>query len=103
MKIEFSNSYLEKLYIGEPLKGKPLYNVEIIIKFKKTILQLEELENTAQIKQFKSLNFEALKGNKKGLYSVRVNKQYRLEFKIENDKIKLVEIILIEALSNHYK
>ena len=103
MKIKFSNNYLEKLYVGEILKGKPLYNVDIITRFKKTVLKLEQAENTTQLKQFRSLNFEALKGNKKGLYSVRVNKQYRLEFKIENDKITLVEIILIEALSNHYK
>lgn len=103
MLIQFNDLYLENLYMGKPIKGKPLYNIEVIIKFKKTVLKLEQIENSAQLKQFRSLNFEALKGNKKGLYSVRVNKQYRLEFKIENDKIKLVEVILIEALSNHYK
>jgi toxin HigB-1 len=103
MLIQFNDLYLENLYLGKLIKGKPLYNIEVIIKFKKTVLKLEQTENTAQLKQFRSLNFEALKGNKKGLYSVRVNKQYRLEFKIENDKIKLIEIILIEALSNHYK
>jgi plasmid maintenance system killer protein len=51
----------------------------------------------------KGLHFEALKGEKKGLYLVRVNKQYRLEFKIENDVIKLVEIILIENLSKRHE
>lgn len=103
MIIKFKNTYLENLYIGKPLKSKPLYSKEVIIQFKKTVLRIEQADNSSQLKQFRSLNFEALKGNKKGLYSVRVNKQYRLEFKLENDKITLTEIVLIEELSKHYK
>lgn len=103
MLIKFINAYLENLYAGKPLKGKPVYNKEVILQFKKTVLRIEQVENSNQLRQFRSLNFEALKGNKKGLYSVRVNKQYRLEFKLENDNITLVEIVLIEALYKHYE
>jgi toxin HigB-1 len=103
MTIKFLNAYLEKLYAGKPVKGKPLYNNEVVTQFKKTILRLEQAENSNQLRLFRSLNFEALKGNKKGLYSVRVNKQYRLEFRLENDHISLVEIVLIEELSKHYE
>lgn len=103
MLIKFNNAYLKKLYSNELLKGKPIYNKEVIAQFKKTVLKLEQAENTVQLKQFRSLNFEALKGDKKGLYSVRVNKQYRLEFEIKNDIINLSEIILIEDLSKHYE
>ncbi len=103
MEIKFNNAYLEKLYSSKVIKGKPIYNIDIITRFKKTVLKLEQAENSTQLLQIRSLNFEALKGNKKGLFSVRVNKQYRLEFKIENDSIQLIEIIFIENLSNHYK
>ncbi len=103
MLIRFTNAYLENLYTGKLLKGKPVYNKEVILQFKKTVLRIEQVENSNQLRQFRSLNFEALKGNKKGLYSVRVNKQYRLEFKLENDNITLVEIVLIETLSKHYE
>ena len=103
MQVKFNNSYLRKLYSNEQLKGKPVYNAEVVIQFKKTVLKIEQADNTAQLKQFRSLNFEALKGDKKGLYSVRVNKQYRLEFEIENDTVTLSEIILIEYLSKHYE
>jgi plasmid maintenance system killer protein len=44
-----------------------------------------------------------LKGDKKGLYSIRVDIKYRLEFYIEKDEVKLSEIVLIDNLSNHYK
>lgn len=102
MLIKFNSTYLEKLYQGK-IKGKISYNSEVVIQFKKTVLKLEQADNSTQLRQFRSLNFEALKGNKKGLYSVRVNKQYRLEFQIENDTITLSEIILIEDLSKHYE
>lgn len=102
MLVKFNNSYLEKIYQGKT-KGKISYSSEVVIQLKKTVLKLEQADNTAQLRQFRSLNFEALKGDKKGLYSVRVNKQYRLEFQIENDTITLSEIILIEDLSKHYK
>jgi proteic killer suppression protein len=98
MLVKFNNAYLEHLYAGKPVKGKPVYSKEVILQFKKTILRIEQAENSSQLKQFRSLNFEALKGNKKGFYSVRINNQYRLEFKLENDNITLVEIVLIEDL-----
>lgn len=102
MLVRFRNSKLEKIYQGK-ITGKTAYSKEVITQFKKTVLKLEQADNTSQLQQFRSLNFEALKGDRKGLYSVRVNKQYRLEFEIENDTIKLSEIILIEDLSKHYE
>ena len=76
---------------------------ELVIQFKKTVLRLKQVDNSQQLRQFRGLNFEALKGDKKGLYSVRVNQQYRLEFQLENDNITLVEVVLIEELSKHYE
>jgi len=103
MEIKFNDAYLEKLFLNKPVKGKPLYSSEVITKFKKKVLLIQQIENTVKLRSFKSLHFEALKGNKKGLYSIRIDKQYRLEFKIDNNSITLVEIILIEKLSKHYE
>lgn len=102
MLVKFNNSYLERIYQGKA-KGKISYSLEVVVQFKKTVLRLEQADNTTQLRQFRSLNFEALKGDKKGLYSVRVNKQYRLEFQIENDTITLSEIIFIDDLTKHYE
>jgi len=103
MRVVFKNDYLRKLYADEPVKGKPLYNKDVIKKFQERILLMEQLENTKRLREFKSLHFEALKGDRKGLFSIRINKQYRLEFKIENEFVLLEEMILIEELSKHYK
>ncbi len=103
MIVRFKNDYLRKLYADEPVKGKPLYNKEVVKKFQERILLMEQVKNTKQLREYKSLHFEALRGDKKGLFSIRINKQYRLEFTIENDSIQLEEIILIEDLSKHYE
>jgi proteic killer suppression protein len=51
----------------------------------------------------KSLHFEALRGDKKGLYSVRVNDQYRVEFSlVEHSEQPILTICNIVELSNHY-
>jgi len=53
----------------------------------------------------KSLNYERLQGNKKGLSSVRINDQYRLEFRemINANSIIEVEICSLIDITNHYK
>ena len=101
--MHFNNGYLEKLYMGLPVSGKPRYTEEVTDKFRKKVIILVNVQNIVQLRNFKSLNFEALKGDEKGLYSIRVNWEYRLEFSIERERILLHEVIYIEDLSNHYK
>lgn len=103
MLVKFENDYLENLFIGKPLKGKPKYSDVVVSKFKKCVLILKNIENSMELSKFRGLNFETLKGNKKGLYSIRVDDGYRLEFSLESDIILLTEIAIIEELSNHYK
>lgn len=103
MIVRFNNMYLERLYAGLSVGGKPKYSEQVVEKFKKRVILLENIENSADLRQFRGLNFEALKGDRKGRYSVRIDKKYRLEFSIEKDRITLHEIVFIEDLSNHYE
>ena len=54
---------------------------------------------------FKALNYEKLKGDKKGLSSLRINNQYRLEFReIPNQSNQMIiEICSLVDIINHYK
>ena len=62
---------------------------------------LDSVEKTADLFRYRSLHYEKLVGDKKGLESVRVNNQYRIEFRSsEKDGITICNI---EELSNHYK
>lgn len=103
MIIKFSNSYLESLAKDEIVKGKPKFDKNVIIKFKKTLKILQRIPDTKSLYFLNSLNFEPLKGKLKGKYSVRVDYHYRLVFLIEQDEITVTEILIIEELSNHYQ
>src|SRR5271157_3343433 len=103
MIVRFYDEYLENLYKGEQ-KGKPRFSEDVIIKFKRTINILKNVETSNELRLFRSLNFEQLKGGKSlKHYSVRVDIHYRLIFRLEDDQIQLSEMITIEELSNHYK
>ncbi len=103
MIIEFNNSYLQKLYEGKNVGGKPKFSQDIILKFKKTVLMLQNTESIKELKKFRGLNFEALKGNYKGYFSVRVDLQYRLILSVEKDSIQVLDVLIIEELTNHYQ
>lgn len=103
MIITFNNAYLQRIFEGKPVKGKPKYGQDVILRYKKTVLILLNTESIKELRRFAGLNFEALKGDYKGFYSVRVNKQYRLILRVEKDLVVVSDILIIEDLTNHYK
>lgn len=103
MKIIFKKKYLQDLAEGKQ-RGKQRFNQEVVNQYRKRIIYISASTSTDDLRAIKSLHFERLKGNKLGLYSIRVTKKYRLEFMItKGGDIVVEEIIVIENLSNHYK
>ena len=100
MLLRFKNEYLEDLYFGHPLRGKPRFSHEIIKQFKKTILQLITVDNITELYRVRNLYFERLN---EGYYSVRVNKQYRIILTIDKDDILIEDVLIVEDLSKHYE
>jgi Plasmid maintenance system killer protein len=105
MEIFFEKEYLSDLYYkGKTADKKYRFQPDVIKRYK---LRIETLENAADIEdlyQINSLRFEVMKGDKKGISSIRVNDQYRIEFttnKVESETI--ITICNILELSNHYK
>ena len=98
MEIKFDKPYLEELY----LKGKASDKKH---RFQpQTIDLLESLAVVEDLYRYHSLHYEALTGDKAGLESVRVNDQYRIEFKTEKVVSEIVVTVCnIIELSNHYK
>jgi len=103
MKVDFKPEYLEYLYVtplGE-IKGKHSFSKDIIKQFKKKVQLLTVTSKTEQLRQFRGLNFEFLKGDRKGECSIRLNDQYRLVF--EQTSEKEISIILVNEISKHYE
>ncbi len=103
MLVSFANDYLERFYHQQELPGKPKYDQSVVEVYIRRIDQFIAAEDSNELGQLKSLHFEALRGDKKGLYSVRVNRQYRIEFRLNYDAGERVEIVTVEELSNHYR
>ena len=106
MTIVFEKEYLEQLYADGKAKNKKYrFQKGVISKYKQTIDKLRVANRIEDLYPLRSLNYEKLIGNKKGLESVRVNQQYRIEFRstIEGAEPDTITICSIVELSNHYK
>lgn len=66
---------------------------------------MEDITQIEDLFGINGLNYEKLTGNKKGIESVRVNNQYRIEFRsrTEGEQPNMITICSIIELSNHYK
>src|ERR1700761_3913576 len=103
MRVIIEDEYLVNLYVnGKPI-GKPRFNAEVELIFVRRIVQIEQARNTNDLRNIKSLHFEKLTGKLVGKYSIRVNRSFRIIFRIEKDgDDNRIEIICVEELNNHY-
>ena len=105
MKIKFDKQYLEELYkVGMTTDKKYRFQPNVVKKYQSRIETLESAEKIEELFTINSLHYEVLKGKKKGISSIRVNDQYRIEFtttKVVTETV--VTICNILELSNHYK
>ncbi|MDE6304049.1 MAG: type II toxin-antitoxin system RelE/ParE family toxin [Paramuribaculum sp.] len=104
MIVEFAKEYLRDLYTkGVCSDKKYRYRIDIIKRYKRGIDYLKWASRKEDLFRVNSLKFEALKGDKTGRFSIRVNDQYRIEFTIrETAEEPILTICNIVELSNHY-
>lgn len=105
MEITFDKEYLRELYLTGNATGKKYrYQPHVVSKYRKTVDLLESVSRVEDLYRYHSLNYEVLGGDKKGIESVRVTDQYRIEFttnKIVSETV--ITICNIIDLPNHYK
>ena len=105
MFIEFDKDYLRELFEqGRTNDKKHRYQPEVIKGYQKAVASLKRAINVEMLYRLNSLNYEVLKGDKKGISSVRINRQYRLEFTVRdvvNEQI--ITVCRLLYISNHYK
>lgn len=80
MQVEFEKDYLAELYQTGKCKNKKYrFQPSVIKRYKNRIDTLILASKIEDLYQLNSLNYEVLKGNKKEISSIRIDKQYRLE------------------------
>ena len=105
MIVTFEEEYLRELYdLGQASDKKHRYQPQIIKKYTRIVDLMIELQNVQELARYGGLHYEHLHGDKEGLSSVRVNAQYRIEFReiLQGNKT-IAEVVSITDLSNHYK
>lgn len=106
MEVVFKKDYLKELYENGKAKSKKhRFQPGVVKRYIQTIDKLRVAKNTEELYPIRSLNYEKLVGNKKGLESVRVDQKYRIEFfsSEEGEEPNRVTICSVVELSNHYK
>lgn len=106
MKIEYDKEYLRELHLTGQCKSKKYrFPPQVVANYIKRVDTLENIDAVEDLYPFKSLGFEALSGDKKGTYSIRINDQYRLEFTlhVESEPEPMIRICLLLDISNHYR
>ena len=111
MTIRFGKDYLRMLYEeGRCLDKKHRFQPSVIAKYQKRVDILISATRKEDLFPLKALNFEALSGDKQGLFSIRVDLVYNTklelipEFEIEEQDGEFhITICTLHELSNHYK
>ena len=105
MLVTFEHNYLQELYqSGKASDKKHRFQPDIVKKYKRCVDFLVSANNIESLYKINSLNYEALSGDKKGISSIRVNDQYRIEFVVAQLETEpIITVCNIIELSNHYK
>jgi len=106
MKVEFEKKYLQELYYaGKATDKKHRFQPQVVDGYLKCVRALVKAVCLEDLYLIKSLNYKRLTGKKKGLSSLRINIQYRLEFReIQKPNNMLeIEICSLTDITNHYK
>lgn len=105
MVINFEKEYLRQLYeSGKSSDKKHRFQPQIVARYQLRIKILEQAKGIEELFALNSLHYEALKGDKAGISSIRVNDQYRIEFTVKQVSSEtIVTVCNILELSNHYR
>ena len=90
MLTSFGNKNTQKIWEGERVKGLPAEVQEIA---RRKLRMLNNSQNLADLKIPPSNRLEKLSGNLKNFYSIRINDQWRIIFKWNNNHSSEVEIV----------
>ncbi len=89
MIVTFEKEYLRDLYQNGKTKDKKYrFQPEIVRKYRRCIDILFDAEGVEALYIINALNYEVLQGDKAGISSIRVNRQYRIEFTVKDNGVE---------------
>jgi proteic killer suppression protein len=98
VQVRFANKKLEALYTSEA--GAKKYPRGVVSSFFEVVAVLVAAPDERDLYAIKTLRFEALKGDRAGQHSVRLNKQFRFIVQIEVDRGG--SVIVVVAIEDYH-
>ena len=99
MRIRFASNELQRLYDDED-HWSPRMARDLARAYRKKVAILEAAPNELVLRGMRSLNLKKLKGKRTGQHSIRINDQWRLIFKLEEDSESSF-VVVIEVVDYH--
>lgn len=84
MEIVFKDQKLGLIETDEAEKTR--LPIAVIISCRKKLVLLRAMSDERDLRNWKGLQYEKLKGDKKGLKSIRINDQWRVVFDLDNNR-----------------
>lgn len=82
MKFAYDDPDMKRLASDASFNGE--FAAEIVKAYRKRMQQVSSASDQRDLIAIRSLRFEKLKGDRSHQYSIRLNRQWRLIFEIEN-------------------
>ena len=99
MRIRFEDDDLRRLHEEHDFV-LPRLGPEVTRAFRKKVAYLEEAESEADLRHYKALHYEKLRGGRSGQRSIRLNRQWRLILRAEADADG--RLLIVVEVVNHY-
>lgn len=98
MKIEFADPALAKIETDEA--GETRLPVAVIKSARRKLTVLRAAIDDRTLRNWKSLHYEKLKGDREGERSIRINKQYRMVFTLDSETDP--QTIMVLAIEDYH-
>lgn len=99
MDVEFADKNLAEIETGDAVKtGLP---IAVIRSARRKLVTLRAASDDRTLRNWKSLHYEKLKGDREGQRSIRVNDKYRIVFTLDDDVTPTRATIL--AIEDYHK
>ena len=99
MRLQFEDDNLRRLH-EEHDYVHPRLGTEVARAFRKKVAYLEEAESEVDLRNYKALRLEKLRGSRSGQHSIRLNRQWRLIIRMQADTEG--RLLIIVEVVNHY-
>jgi len=99
MRIEFEDDDLRRLYEDAEF-NLPRLGRDVTKAFRKKVTFLQSAESEMDLRNYRALHYEKLKGDRQGQHSIRLNQQWRLILRVEQDADGRL-LIVVEVVDYH--